>query len=274
MNKVCSFKDCGKPSVARALCRTHYSQWQRGKNLSEVVPAGQMTIKECEVENCGRKCYSNGLCQTHRKKQLEGKPLGKIREKRMEGYSCDYPFCKDNGVSFNLCNYHYRQYKAGKPLTPKPVRLSLEERFWAKVDKSGDCWNWIAGKYTQGYGKFSVGGKTYVAHRWVYERLVRPIAKGLVVDHVCRNPSCVRVEHLRVVTVAQNSQNSAATSACSGYRNVHKVTYPSGKIRWKVSLYYLGKRYSNGTYEDIDKAHVAAVELRNKIYTHNDMDND
>src|SRR5450756_1818007 len=31
---------------------------------------------------------------------------------------------------------------------------SALERFWPKVDKSGDCWLWMATKLPRGYGKF------------------------------------------------------------------------------------------------------------------------
>lgn len=35
--------------------------------------------------------------------------------------------------------------------------LPVEVRFWQKVDKSGDCWEWIAGKNQYGYGTFRAG---------------------------------------------------------------------------------------------------------------------
>lgn len=32
------------------------------------------------------------------------------------------------------------------------VRTDCSDRFWSKVDKSGDCWKWIAAKDDGGYG--------------------------------------------------------------------------------------------------------------------------
>lgn len=84
--------------------------------------------------------------------------------------------------------------------------MTVEERFWSKVDKSGECWEWTAGKYAWGYGQFSVGYKKIRAHRWAYEHLVGPIPEGLVIDHLCRNPPCVNPAHLEPVTGAENTR--------------------------------------------------------------------
>jgi hypothetical protein len=83
-----------------------------------------------------------------------------------------------------------------------------EERFWAKVDKSGECWLWTAQTHS-GYGYFNVGHEHKVrAHRWSYERFVGPIPDGLTLDHLCHNRACVRPDHLEPVTVQENLRRS------------------------------------------------------------------
>lgn len=74
---------------------------------------------------------------------------------------------------------------------------SLEQRFWEKVDKKGDseCWNWTASKGKNGYGNFTVG-----AHRLAYYLMKGPVPDGLMLDHLCRNHSCVNPSHLEPVT--------------------------------------------------------------------------
>ena len=51
--------------------------------------------------------------------------------------------------------------RGGAGPNPKP----MAERFWAKVDRSGDCWLWQGSRYTNGYGYFHVGGTTRGAHK-------------------------------------------------------------------------------------------------------------
>ncbi len=86
------------------------------------------------------------------------------------------------------------------------------ERFWTKVNKSLDCWNWLANKYPNGYGQFQLEGKPRSAHRLSYELAYGPIPKGLVVRHKCDNPGCVRPEHLELGTQADNVQDSVRRS--------------------------------------------------------------
>ena len=85
------------------------------------------------------------------------------------------------------------------------MTTGVAERFWAKVDKSGDCWLWTAGTWRGGYGQFTVrhGVKTS-AHRWAYEATAGPIPDGLVLDHLCRVHNCVNPDHLEPVDHAEN----------------------------------------------------------------------
>jgi hypothetical protein len=65
------------------------------------------------------------------------------------------------------------------------------ERFWRKVDKSGDCWEWTAAKSAapEGfkYGNFQMSPKVIIkAHRASWIINIGPIPDDLHVLHKCR----------------------------------------------------------------------------------------
>jgi hypothetical protein len=77
-------------------------------------------------------------------------------------------------------------------------------RFEPKVNFTDDCWVWTASRDKNGYGRFGYEGTTRFAHRVAYELLVEPIPPGLVIDHLCRNKSCVNPDHLETVPWGEN----------------------------------------------------------------------
>lgn len=95
-------------------------------------------------------------------------------------------------------------------------RASLQERFWAKVNKDGrvvrpelgPCWEWIAALRPDGYGVIGLGGRGDGIGRahvlsWEWAN-GREVPQGLFVLHACDNPPCVRPDHLSVGTPKAN----------------------------------------------------------------------
>lgn len=81
------------------------------------------------------------------------------------------------------------------------------ERFWSRVDQSGDCWEWQGTRQHRGHGLLSVKGKNLKVHRISYELHVGPIPIGLCVRHKCDNAPCVNPDHLEVGTRADNNRD-------------------------------------------------------------------
>lgn len=87
--------------------------------------------------------------------------------------------------------------------------MSLE-KFWSKVQKTKDCWLWIAAVNNGGYGAFAYEGRRVMAHRLSYEIEYGPFDKKLFVLHRCDNPRCVRPDHLWLGTQFDNMRDCAS----------------------------------------------------------------
>lgn len=82
-----------------------------------------------------------------------------------------------------------------------------DERFWEKVDKSGDCWEWQGACNAGGYGIFAHLGGSILAHRKIIEIEGSDIPSNLCVLHTCDNPKCVNPDHLWFGTRTDNNKD-------------------------------------------------------------------
>ena len=89
------------------------------------------------------------------------------------------------------------------------MRRTLEERFWAKVNKNGPggCWDWTASLDSREYGQIRIDGKNKRAHRVSYELHNGPIPEGLCVCHKCDRRICVNPKCLFLGTVEDNNRD-------------------------------------------------------------------
>lgn len=105
-----------------------------------------------------------------------------------------------------------------------------QDRFWSKVDRSGECWLWTAGTNRDGYGAFRRAnrGKMVKAHRYAFAEAHGEIPEGTELDHLCRVRRCVNPTHLEPVAHAENMRRARSEVCSLGHV---KELMPSG--RWR-----------------------------------------
>jgi hypothetical protein len=86
-----------------------------------------------------------------------------------------------------------------------PPHVPLADRFWTKVDKSGDCWMWTAHRNRDGYGLVGLDFRGVDrSHRVAWRLTYGDIPPGMQVLHRCDTPGCVRPDHLWLGTHLDN----------------------------------------------------------------------
>lgn len=140
---------------------------------------------------------------------------------------CSAAGCTTLVVARGLCRHHYSQRKYLGTLneTPLIARPTVVDRFFDKVTITDYCWEWTSVKNRFGHGRLWVNGRFESAHRVCHVLFIGPIPEGLVVDHLCGNPSCVNPGHLEAVTQRENllrantfqAANAAKTHCVSGH---------------------------------------------------------
>lgn len=197
---ACSVDGCDRPAHCRGWCRSHRSRWERHGDVQADVPIGPAVRSrrpkpaspkrvlaahlECEAPRCTDPQYVKGHCVRH---GARIKTYGSLTGGRFE---------------------HSDIIRAGRGLT-------AVERFWQRVSfdgpipparpELGPCWLWRLSHNDAGYGS------TYLfphvgtgVHRVAWHLAGYPLALGMELDHLCRNPGCLRVTHLEQVTKLEN----------------------------------------------------------------------
>lgn len=109
-----------------------------------------------------------------------------------------------------------------------PVAERLEH-MTARCTVTG-CWWWYGTVAPDGYGTIGVNYGLRRAHRVWYELVRGPIPQGMVLDHLCRNRSCVNPDHLEPVTTRENIVRGTGPSA----ENAKRDKCIKGHNDWRI----------------------------------------
>lgn len=115
--------------------------------------------------------------------------------------------------------------RVGRGGSKSPVHVRTFVK--AFINEETGCWEWRGAKNELGYGVITIvkdGMRhTMRAHRISWSHIRGPIPQGLVLDHLCRNPSCINPDHLEPVPQALNVQRGRA-----GHHNKAKTHCVNG----------------------------------------------
>lgn len=178
-----------------------------------------MSQNLCSVAKCDNPSRTRGMCKKHYIRQWRGQPL-------------DMPSSKDDRPAIIEGN-----------IAKIPLGINAKHGY-ALVDK--EFAHLADSKWTYSLRNAVVRDRGEKLHHVI---LGKP-EKGMVVDHINRNPKDNRKSNLRFVTLAKNAQNiSPQKNNTSGYRG---VWCEHGK--WKAAIKVNYKKISLGTYADIKEA--------------------
>lgn len=226
---TCAIDGCEKPKITRGWCSKHYYRWRKHGDPEIVSWEVQKRPVDglCTIAGCTKDYYWSGVCSGHY-----------VRRMRHGTLASDAPL-------ENRC-------------------YDPEEAFSARTREDSGCVNWTGWLTPDGYGKFKTGGKSVFSHRYAWERVNGTIPEGQVIDHICHNPACVNVDHLRLATHTENMRNlsgATANNKHSGVRNVGRMGN-----RWRVRITKDGKTHALGHYDTVEQARAVAEAGRAKLF--------
>lgn len=148
------------------------------------------------------------------------------------------------------------RWSAAVAASVKARRERAPALFWARVNKTDQCWTWTGAHFWSGYARVKYCGRDTVAHRVAYELAVGPIPKGLEIDHLCRNRGCVRPDHLEPVTHSVNERRGDTVIA----RNAAKTHCVRGHALSGVNV--LIRRNGNRRCQACERAYQKRLRSR------------
>ena len=139
----------------------------------------------------------------------------------------------------------------------KKYEKTYAERFWQRVNvvQKEQCWEWQAGKTSEGYGTLKHRGRALLAHRESFRLFYGGLHDDICVLHVCDNPPCVNPYHLFTGTRYDNNRDRVE----KGRQPKHNGSKnPNSKLTFS-EIEKIRELYSTGLYKQKDLANMFGV---------------
>lgn len=126
---------------------------------------------------------------------------------------------------------------------------------------------WFA-KVSRGNIVYAVRDVKIGVNKWKRIYLHREIAGtpiGLFTDHINHNSLDCRKSNLRICSIAENCKNRNPLKTWAKSRSLG-VHWDKSRMKWKAGIQVNGKYKHAGRYDNIDKARLAAIAVRNRYF--------
>ena len=122
-----------------------------------------------------------------------------------------------------------------------------QRRFWVKVKRTDQCWEWQGTHDSDGYGQFTYNYKQIKACKIAYILTHGQVPERFCVLHTCDNPSCCRPDHLWLGTTQENTQDKINKGRQARGMTSGLSTTTEAEVRYIRYLYTIGMGQSQIT---------------------------
>lgn len=114
-----------------------------------------------------------------------------------------------------------------------------------------ECWPWKGRLNYAGYGEFDIDGRSYRAHRYIYELTYGPIPKDKEVMHSCSNRACCNINHLKLGSHSENMRTRTSKLSADEIAEIRESP---------LNQYELAERYG------VNQSTISRIKRHKRFY--------